>query len=88
MINSKIDELLVNFGENTKTKVKEAMKIAVEERVQKELKKRRRKMIRNVVCIGAAVACGYLIYKNADKIKAFLEENTPELPKIRLTLDK
>ena len=88
MTNSRIDELLVNFGDNTKTKVKEAIKNTVEERVQKELKKRRRKMVRNIVCIGAAVACGYLIYKNADKIKAFLEENAPELPKICLTPDK
>ncbi|MBQ6052592.1 MAG: hypothetical protein IJL30_04800 [Clostridia bacterium] len=88
MVNSKIDELLVNFGEGTKAKIKEAVKTAVEEKVQKELKKRRRKMIRNIICVGAAVACGYIIYKNSDKIKKFLEDKASELPKIRLSLEK
>jgi hypothetical protein len=88
MINGKIDELLVNFGDNTKAKIKDAIKSSVEEKVQKELKKRRRKMIRNIVCIGAAAVCGYLIYKNSDKIKEFFEEKAAELPKIRLTLEK
>ena len=56
--------------------------------LQKEIRKRRLKMIRNIVCVGAVVACGCVIYMNADKIKAFIEEKANGLPKLRLTFEK
>ena len=88
MPSDKIDELLVDFGDGTKEKIREAVKAAVDEKVQKEIRKRRLKMIRNIVCVGAVVACGCVIYMNADKIKAFIEEKANGLPKLRLTFEK